>query len=65
MPHDLMEAHKKNDKAVFAAYAYLDINSNMTDEEIALILLRESVRLAKIKDRKKITNKKKTKRKQK
>ena len=65
MPHDLMEAHKKNDRAVFAAYAYLGINSNMTDEEIAMKLLRESVRLAKTKDKKKKTNKKKTKRKHK
>jgi len=53
MPHDLMEAHKENDKAVFAAYANLGVYPNMSDEEIAMKLLCESVRLAKIKDRKK------------
>ena len=53
MPHDLMEAHKENDKAVFAAYADLGVYPNMSDEEIAMKLLCESVRLAKIKDRKK------------
>lgn len=66
MPSDLVDAHEANDKAVFAAYAYLGICPNMTDEEIAMILLRESVRLAKLSDRmkrmKKVT-KKKTKKK--
>lgn len=46
MPEDLVSAHQENDKAVFAAYSYLGINPDMEDEEIALILLRESVRLA-------------------
>ena len=46
MPSDLVDAHRKNDRAVIAAYAYLGITPEMTDEEIALALLRESVRLA-------------------
>lgn len=45
MPADLVDAHRANDKAVFAAYTYLDLRPDMTDEDIALILLRESVRL--------------------
>lgn len=45
MPSDLVDAHRTNDKAVFDAYSYLGIRPEMTDEEIALILLRESVRL--------------------
>ena len=54
-PPDLTDAHDANDKAVFAAYAYLGIRPNMSDEEIAMILLRESVRLAKLADNKKRT----------
>ena len=46
MPPDLVDAHHKNDRAVFAAYSILGITSEMTDEEIALVLLRESIRLA-------------------
>lgn len=46
MPADLVRAHRENDKAVFDAYSYLGIKPDMEDEEIALILLRESVRLA-------------------
>ena len=61
MPSDLMEAHIANDKAVFAVYSYLGIKPNMTDEEIAMKLLHESIRLAKLKDRKKSSKKKKTK----
>lgn len=60
MPSDLVDAHRANDKAVFAAYAYLGIRPGMTDEEIALILLRESIRLANI-SKKKPKRKKKTK----
>lgn len=45
MPSDLLSAHKANDKAVFAVYAYLGIKPEMSDEKIAIILLRESVRL--------------------
>lgn len=46
MPANLVDAHRRNDRAVIAAYSYLGITSDMADEEIALILLRESVRLA-------------------
>lgn len=46
MPSDLVDAHRKNDRAVIAAYSYLGITPDMSDEEIALVLLRESVRLA-------------------
>ena len=60
MPSDLVEAHRKNDRAVFAAYSDLGITPAMTDEEIALVLLKESVRLAapKPKRRKKAPSKK-------
>lgn len=64
MPENLIKAHKTNDKAVFKAYSYLGIKSDMTDEEIALILLRESVRLAKPPKKRRKT-KKKTKKAQK
>lgn len=60
MPSDLVDAHRANDKAVFAAYAYLGIRPEMTDEAIALILLRESIRLANL-SKKKPKRKKKTK----
>jgi hypothetical protein len=46
MPSDLVDAHRKNDYAVISAYSYLGITLDMTDDEIALVLLRESVRLA-------------------
>ncbi len=52
MPEDLAAAHRMNDRAVIAAYSYLGITSDMTDEEIALVLLRESVRLARPKPKK-------------
>ena len=57
MPNDLLYAHEANDKAVFAAYADMGINPEMNDEEIAIILLRESVRLSS--KQKKSKNKKK------
>lgn len=60
MPVNLVKAHKANDKAVFKAYAYLGIKPEMTDEEIALILLRESIRLANL-TKKKPKRKKKAK----
>ena len=60
-PADLIDAHNENDKAVFAAYAYLGILPNMTDEKIGMILLRESVRIAKSLEKKKKTNKRKKK----
>lgn len=65
MPANLVDAHCANDKAVFAAYSYLGLRPDMTDEDIALILLRESVRLddlSKKKNKKKKTTKRKTRR---
>lgn len=44
MPEELIKAHKVNDRLVFKAYASLGIRPEMTDEEIALILLRKSIR---------------------
>lgn len=63
MPFDLVDAHRKNDRAVISAYSYLGISSEMTDEEIALVLLKESVRLAapKPKRRNKANSRKTTK----
>lgn len=52
MPADLLKAHELNDVAVFKVYSYLGVSANMTDDEIALYLLRESVRLATPKIRK-------------
>ena len=53
MPADLRAAHKANDRAVLTAYASMGITSDMSSEEIAVTLLRESVRLAKIAEKKK------------
>ena len=60
MPDDLTDAHNKNDKAVAAIYAGYGINLNMSDEEIALTLMRISTKLAtpKSKKRKKANSKK-------
>ena len=46
----LAKAHKENDKVVAKAY---DIDLSMSDEDIALELMRRSVKLAKSKERKK------------
>ena len=46
----LAKAHRENDKVVAKAYG---IDLNMSDEEIALELMRRSVKLAKSKDKKK------------
>ena len=46
----LSKAHKENDKVVAKAY---DIDLSMSDEEIALELMRQSVKLAKSKEKKK------------
>ena len=46
MPDDLTDAHTANDKAVAAIYAEYGINLSMTDEEIALTLMRVCTRLA-------------------
>ena len=50
----LSKAHKENDKVVAKAY---DIDLSMSDEEIALELMRRSVKLAKSKEKKKIKRK--------
>ena len=65
MPADLRAAHKANDRAVLAAYASMGITSDMSSEEIAVTLLRESVRLAKKAEKKKKAAKRKTKKKSK
>ena len=65
MPGDLRAAHKANDRAVLAAYASMGITSDMSSEEVAVALLRESVRLAKKAEKKKKTSKRKTKKKSK
>ena len=46
MPDDLIDAHNENDKAVAAIYAGYGINLSMSDEEIALTLMRVCTRLA-------------------
>lgn len=46
----LSKAHKENDKVVARVY---DIDLNMSDEEIAIELMRRSVKLAKSKEKKK------------
>jgi hypothetical protein len=58
MPVDLRKAHNANDRAVLAAYASMGILPDMTPEDIAVVLLRESVKLAKLTERKKKTRKK-------
>ena len=51
----LSKAHKENDKVVAIAYG---IDLNMSDEEIAIELMRRSVKLAKSKEKKKKKRKK-------
>ena len=58
MPVDLRKAHNANDRAVLAAYASMGIRPDMTPEDIAVVLLRESVKLAKLTERKKKTRNK-------
>jgi len=62
MPDDLIDAHTANDKAVAVIYAGYGINLSMTDEEIALTLMRVCTRLAapKPKKRKKAKSRKTT-----
>lgn len=60
MPVDLRKAHNANDRAVLAAYASMGIRPDMNPEEIAVALLRESVKLAKLTERKKKTRNKKS-----
>ena len=63
MPADLVDAHDKNNRAVAAIYAHYGINLNMSDEEIAIILMRICTKLAapKPKKRKKAKSQKTTK----
>jgi hypothetical protein len=60
MPNDLVDAHDKNNRSVAAIYAQYGINLNMTDEEIAIILMRVCTKLAapKAKKRKKAKSRK-------
>ena len=51
-------AIKENDNAVFEAYASMGITPTMSDEEIALILLRESIKIYKMQAKKKQIKKK-------
>lgn len=53
MPLDLRNAHNANDRAVLAVYKSMSIRPDMTSEEIAVALLRESVRLARLAEKKK------------
>ena len=50
MPSILVDAHRKNDRAVAKAYG---IDLNLTDEEIALILMRRSVEMSRTKPKRK------------
>jgi len=59
MPDDLRAAHKANDRAVIDAYASMGIRPDMSSEDIAVTLLRESVKLAKLAEKKKVTKRKK------
>ena len=58
---EFAKAQRKNDTEVFKAYSSFGINNEMSDEEIALALLRRSVKIASTKPKKK--NKKHTKKK--
>ena len=61
MPADLVDAHERNNRAVAAIYAQYGIHLNMTDEEIALTLMRVCTRLAAPKPKKrKAKSRKKT-----
>lgn len=59
MPQNLVNAHRENDRAVFAAYATMGLTPEMNDEDIALTLLQKSVKLATPKPTRKKTKKKK------
>ena len=58
MPDDLTDAHDKNDRAVATIYASYGINLKMSDEEIALTLMRVCEKLAAPKPKKHKTAKK-------
>ena len=46
MKKDILDAHRANDKAVMGVYAQWGITKNMTDNEIALALLKKSVEIS-------------------
>lgn len=58
MPSILVDAHRKNDRAVAKAYG---IDLNLTDEEIALILMRRSVEMSRPKPKRKKRKNKRSK----
>lgn len=61
MQKDLLDAHRNNDKVVLKLYSQWGVNKNMTDEEIALILLKKSIELSKAMDKQKKKKKDKVK----
>ena len=50
---EFVKAQRKNDAAVFKAYSSFGISQGMSDEDIALALLRKSVKIASAKPKKK------------
>jgi len=58
---EFAKAQRKNDTEVFRVYASFGISQEMSDEDIALALLRKSVKMSSAKPKKK--NKKRSKRK--
>ncbi len=59
---EYIKAERKNNMTVFEAYSSFGISPEMSDEDIALALLRQSVKIAKyIKDKKKAKKKKHSK----
>lgn len=58
MPAILVDAHRKNDRIVAKVYG---IDLNLTDEEIALILMRRSVEMSKPKPKRKKRKNKRSK----
>ena len=57
MKEDLLRAHQQNDRVVAEAFG---IPADLTDEEVAMELMRRSVRMAKARDARKLSKKKKT-----
>lgn len=58
MPAILVDAHRKNDRIVAKVYG---IDLNLTDEEIALILMRRSIEMSKPKPKRKKRKNKRSK----
>lgn len=59
MKKDMLDAHRNNDKAVMDIYAQWGIRKDMTDNEIALVLLKKSVEISTKAKMKKKTKKRK------